>query len=150
MPTQAAQQTARRKAILRLLHQHRVTRQDTLVRLLEEAGFAATQSSVSRDLRDLGVAKIGDRYLAPQPAARTGTDFGPLTGFVSGWSTAGPYLTVIRTAVGAAQSVAVALDGADWSEVVGTISGDDTIFVATTSARSQQSLLSRLNQTFPR
>ena len=127
-----------------------MTRQDELVRLLENAGYPATQSSVSRDLRDLGVAKVGERYLAPQNVGGSGADFGALAGFVTGWSTAGPHLAVIRTAVGAAQSVAVALDGAGWSEVVGTISGDDTIFVATASARGQQILLNRLNQTFPR
>lgn len=150
MPPPSSQQIARREAILALLREHRVTRQDELVRLLCEAGFPATQSSVSRDLRDLGVAKVGERYLAPQNLGGPGADFGPLAGFVAGWSTAGPNLTVIRTAVGAAQSVAVALDGAGWSEVVGTISGDDTIFVATASARGQQSLLARLNQSFPR
>ena len=150
MPPQSAQQSARREAILALLRDHRVTRQEALVRLLQEAGFPATQSSVSRDLRDMGVAKVGDRYLAPQNVGGPGADFGPLGGFVAGWSTAGPHLTVIRTAVGAAQSVAVALDGAGWHEVVGTISGDDTIFVATASARGQQSLLTRLNQSFPR
>ncbi len=151
MPSQAAQQQARRKAIVKILREHRVGRQDELVRLLADEGFTATQSSVSRDLRDLGVAKVGERYVAPSaPAAPAGADFRPLAGFVSGWSTAGPHLTVIRTAVGAAQSVAVALDEAGWQEVVGTISGDDTIFVATASARAQQALLSRLTQTFPR
>ncbi|MEJ2513693.1 MAG: arginine repressor [Gammaproteobacteria bacterium] len=150
MPTQAAQQQARRKAILKLLRQHRVSRQEELVRLLEDAGFPATQSSVSRDLRDLGVAKVGERYVAPPATAPAEAGFRPLAGFVAGWSAAGPHLTVIRTATGAAQSVAVALDEAGWQEVVGTISGDDTIFVATASARAQQVLLNRLNQTFPR
>ena len=150
MPPHSAQQSARRETILTLLREHRVTRQEELVRLLDGAGYPATQSSVSRDLRDLGVAKVGERYLAPQNVGGPGADFGALAGFVTGWSTAGPNLTVIRPAVGPAQSVAVALDGAGWSEVVGTISGDDTIFVATASARGQHSLLNRLNQTFPR
>lgn len=150
MPPNLAQQAARREAILALLRHHRVSRQDELVRLLSERGFPATQSSVSRDLRDLGVAKVGERYLAPQNLGGSAADFGPLASFVAGWSTAGPHLTVVRTAVGAAQSVAVALDRAGWGEVVGTISGDDTIFVATASARGQQTLLGRLNKTFPR
>ena len=50
---------------------------------------------------------------------------------------AGPCLTVIRTTIGAAQSVAVAIDKAEWPEVVGTISGDDTIFIATSGAPAQ-------------
>jgi transcriptional regulator of arginine metabolism len=150
MPAINTQQQERRELILDLLRQQRVTRQSELVTLLAERGFPATQSSVSRDLRDLGVAKVGERYLAPQNIGGPATDFGALTGFVSGWSGAGPHLTVIRTSIGAAQSVAVAIDRAGWSEVVGTISGDDTIFVATASARGQQTLLARLTQIFPR
>lgn len=150
MPAVTTQQAERRQLILDLLRQRRVTRQSELVELLSEHGFAATQSSVSRDLRDLGVAKVGERYLAPQNLGGPVSDFGPLAGFVAGFSSAGPYLTVIRTSVGAAQSVAVAVDRAGWSEVVGTISGDDTIFVATASARGQQALQARLTQFFPR
>lgn len=150
MPILNAQQNERREAILALLRQHRVGRQSELVELLEQRGFPATQSSVSRDLRDLGVAKVGERYLAPQNVGGPASDFSALGGFVAGWSTAGPHLAVIRTSVGAAQSVAVAVDRAGWQEVVGTISGDDTIFVATASARGQQTLLARLNKFFPR
>ena len=61
---------------------------------------------------------------------------------------AGSSITVIRTMIGAAASVAVALDKAEWPEVVGTISGDDTIFLATTDAPAQQRLIARLNQLF--
>jgi transcriptional regulator of arginine metabolism len=150
MPAINTQQQERRELILELLRQQRVTRQSELVTLLAERGFPATQSSVSRDLRDLGVAKVGERYLAPQNIGGPATDFGALAGFVTGWSGAGPHLTVIRTSIGAAQSVAVAIDRAGWSEVAGTISGDDTIFVATASARGQQTLLARLTQIFPR
>jgi transcriptional regulator of arginine metabolism len=57
---------------------------------------------------------------------------------------------VIKTSTGAAQSVAVALDESAWSEIVGTISGDDTIFVATAGVRQQQSLMVRLAQVFPK
>jgi transcriptional regulator of arginine metabolism len=150
MPTVNPQQSQRREVILDLLRQHRIGRQSELVALLSKRGFVATQSSVSRDLRDLGVAKVGERYLAPQNLRGTGTDFGPLKSFVTGWSAAGPHLTVIRTSVGAAQSVAVAIDRAGWNEVTGTLSGDDTIFVATASVRGQQTLLARLTKIFPR
>ena len=150
MPAINTQQHERRELILSLLRQQRITRQSELVALLAARGFPATQSSVSRDLRDLGVAKVGERYLAPQNIGGPATDFGALTGFVTGWSAAGPHLTVIRTSIGAAQSVAVAVDRAGWNEVAGTISGDDTIFVATASARGQQTLLARLTRIFPR
>src|SRR5258706_327830 len=60
----------------------------------------------------------------------------------------GAPLTVLRTSTGAAQSVAVALDKAEWPEVVGTISGDDTIFIAPADPRAQQRLLARLREHF--
>jgi transcriptional regulator of arginine metabolism len=63
---------------------------------------------------------------------------------------AGPNLTVLRTTTGAAQSVAIALDKARWPEVVGTIAGDDTIFIATASARTQRRLHQHLQSIFGR
>ena len=61
---------------------------------------------------------------------------------------AGPSITVLRTTIGAAQSVAVAIDKAQWPEVAGTLSGDDTIFIATANLRAQQELISRLRTLF--
>ena len=151
MPTDLSLQAARRDAILEILKTEIIARQEDLVRALRDRGVDATQSSVSRDLKELGVAKVGDRYLAPQNLGGRGdgASFGQLAGFVASVATAGPNLTVVRTAIGAAQSVAVALDGAAWPEVVGTISGDDTIFVATASPRQQQQLLARLARALP-
>lgn len=136
---------ARREALRRIIGHTPVGRQEDLVRLLGRAGHAATQSSVSRDLRELGVAKQGDRYVLPADAAPALDDFGAVAAFVRDIRAAGPSLTVIRTTAGAAQSVAIVLDRADWPEVVGTLSGDDTIFVATTGAAAQRRLLARLH-----
>ncbi len=116
------------------------------MRLLGKAGHPATQSSVSRDLRELGVAKRGDRYVLPDESAPVLHDFATIAAFVRDLRPAGPSLTVIRTTAGAAQSVAIVLDRADWPEVVGTLSGDDTIFVATTGAAAQRRLLARLHE----
>ncbi len=150
MPGDRTQQTARREAILTILRESEVGRQEDLVAQLQDQGHDATQSSVSRDLRELGVAKVADRYLAPHDdRPRRYRSFDRLTGFVIGIAPAGANLTVIRTAAGAAQSVAVALDAAGWPEVVGTISGDDTIFVATKTQRQQILLLARLAHVFP-
>lgn len=145
-----AQQLERRAAIVRILREGRVPRQEDLVRLLKKAGFDATQSSISRDLRDLGVLKANGRYaLPPDEVTRANGDFGALTQFVRALRRAGPSLTVLRTTIGAAQSVAVAIDRAEWPEVAGTISGDDTIFIATASARAQDELVGRLRSLFP-
>jgi transcriptional regulator of arginine metabolism len=144
-----AQQLERRGAIVRILRAGRVQRQQDLVRLLKKAGVTATQSSVSRDLRELGVLKASGRYLLPpDEVARANGDFGALRQFVRELRRAGSSLTVLRTTIGAAQSVAVAIDRAEWPEVAGTLSGDDTIFIATASARAQEELLRRLRALF--
>jgi len=66
--------------------------------------------------------------------------------FVREIRTAGPNLLVIMTQIGAAQRVAVTLDRIDWPEIVGTLSGDDTIFVATVGSTQQRRLRGRLRQ----
>jgi transcriptional regulator of arginine metabolism len=135
---------ARRETLRRIITGSPVGRQEDLVRLLGKAGFPATQSSVSRDLRELGVAKRGDRYVLPDDAPAV-DDFAAVARFVRSIKPAGPNLAVVRTTVGAAQSVAIVLDRAEWPEVVGTLSGDDTIFVATSGAATQRRLLARLH-----
>lgn len=143
------QQFDRRNAILRILRSGVVRRQSDLTQLLRRDGFTVTQSSVSRDLHDLGVLKAAGRYLLPpDEISRANGDFGALAQFVRAVRSAGPSITVIKTTIGAAPSVAVALDKAEWPEVVGTISGDDTIFVATSDTRAQQRLIDRLGSLF--
>ncbi len=142
-------QGERREAILRILRSGRVRKQADLVRLLKKEGHDVTQSSISRDLRDLGVLKSSGGYVLPaEDPTRANGDFSTLTQFVRAIKPAGQCLTVIRTTIGAAQSVAVAIDRAEWPEVVGTLSGDDTIFIATNGARAQAELTERLRSLF--
>jgi len=135
-------QLHRRDAIVRILRRSAVGRQAELVELLRAEGFEATQSSVSRDLRELGITKLASGY------GRIGVTGSPdmevPEGYVRKVATAGNNLTVVKTATGAAQRVALYLDRSEWPEIVGTISGDDTIFVATRNAGEQKQLLSRL------
>ena len=143
------QSVARRAAILRIIRESTVHNQDELARLLRKQGFEATQSSVSRDLRELGVAKAGDHYILPGGDSNAaGTPFAAVSNFVTEVRTAGQSLTVVKTTTGTAQSVAVAIDDSNWSEVVGTISGDDTIFIATEGGREQRKLRERLRDIF--
>jgi transcriptional regulator of arginine metabolism len=141
---------ARRTALAKIIREQSVGRQTELVAMLRKHGHIATQSSVSRDLRELGVAKLGDRYVLPEAGVSARNDFGALRQFVSARLTAGTNLTVLKTTVGSAQSVAVAIDTARWPEVIGTISGDDTIFIATAGAREQRKLEQRLLAIFGR
>jgi len=142
-------QFERRNVILRILRGGEVRRQSDLAQLLRVEGFDVTQSSVCRDLRDLGVHKASGRYQAPpDEVSRANGDFGALAQFVRAVRPAGSSVTVIKTSIGAAGSVAVAVDKADFPEVVGTISGDDTIFIATSNARAQRRLIDRLSTLF--
>jgi transcriptional regulator of arginine metabolism len=140
---------ARRSMLAKIIREHAVGRQTELVALLRKSGYEATQSSVSRDLRELGVGKMGDRYVLPD-GTQPQNDFAALKQFVNARLTAGTNLTVLKTTIGSAQSVAVAIDSARWAEVVGTISGDDTIFIATTGADAQRKLGERLLAIFGR
>jgi transcriptional regulator of arginine metabolism len=151
MATHLDAQILRRDAIVRILRQAAVGRQAELVRLLRREGFEATQSSVSRDLREIGVVKGADRYLLPASEdALTPSHFEDVRAFVKGYRGAGAALTVIRTTAGAAQSVAIAIDKAHWPEIVGTIAGDDTIFIATENVRAQRRLHQHLRSSLGR
>ena len=134
---------ARRTALAKIIREQSVGRQAELVAMLRKHGHA-----VSRDLRELGVAKLGDRYVLPEPGIAAPQDFATLKQFVSAIAIAGTNLTVLKTTIGSAQSVAVAIDTARWPEVIGTISGDDTIFIATSGVREQRKLGERLRATF--
>jgi len=149
MTAEVHQGVSRRAAILRIIRESTVHNQDELVKVLRKQGFDATQSSVSRDLRELGVAKAGDHYIvAPMEEAPAPNLFAAVGNFVLEVRAAGPCLTVVKTTTGTAQSVAVAVDKSSWPEVVGTISGDDTIFLATEDGRAQRKLISRLSEVF--
>ncbi|HUF73380.1 MAG TPA: hypothetical protein VMR74_10825, partial [Gammaproteobacteria bacterium] len=148
MPSATAEQrNERRLAIAKLLREHDIERQSELVALLRAAGYAATQSSVSRDLKDLGAAKLKDGYSLPEHSDEgNASSMLTVAEFVRDIRAAGPNLLVITTAVGAAQRVAVTLDRINWPEIVGTLSGDDTIFVATPGSTQQRRLRGRLRQ----
>jgi len=147
MPAETETREKRQTAILQILQEQAVGRQTVLVELLRQQGFEATQSSVSRDLKQLGVTKLGTGYAPPDPeVSDDDRDQSVFEGFVRDIQTAGANLTIIKTAIGAAQRVAVTLDRSGWPEIIGTVSGDDTIFVATGGASEQRRLVARLRE----
>jgi transcriptional regulator of arginine metabolism len=114
--------------ILKLIRSRPIHTQEELAHELRKAGLVTTQVTLSRDLRELKLAKTGDGYqeLAseePGPQLRL-----LAAEFLQDIRTA-QNLVVLKTAPGHANSVAVALDGEEWPEIVGTIAGDDTILV---------------------
>lgn len=144
MPTDPELRGARQRAIRGVLARSPVANQAQLVAELRRQGIAATQSSISRDLRDLGVARIGGRYVPQRGAEQRDPRVAEVAGMLRAVRRAGPNLTVVQTAVGAAQGVARAFDAAGWPEVVGSLAGDDTVFLATATAQDQARLVQRL------
>jgi transcriptional regulator of arginine metabolism len=124
----------RQEAILELIRTQRVRSQDELRRVLLERGFDVTQATLSRDLKELRVAKVphveGESYYA---AATDGEEIGPalerllphLLFDVEGVGN----LIVVKTLTGSAQAVAEAIDLEAWPELLGTVAGDDTILL---------------------
>jgi len=144
------EQSDRRDAIRELLGQGPAPTQQWLVGELGQQGFLATQSSVSRDLRELGAVKTTRGYELLEVVPGDDSELESVAGFIRSMRPAGAHLLVIRTAIGAAQRVALALDRLGWPEIVGNIGGDDTVFVATDSANHQKILSARIERVVAR
>ncbi|MGD0499325.1 MAG: ArgR family transcriptional regulator [Bryobacteraceae bacterium] len=120
--------TYRQGQILKLIRARRIATQEELAQELAKQGIAATQVTLSRDIRDLRLVKTREGYkeMAPEEA---GPGFAMLAAEFLLDVLLAQNLVVLKTAPGHANSVAVALDVEGWPEVVGTIAGDDTILV---------------------
>ena len=145
MPNSPETQSERQSAIRQLLETGPAGTQRSLVEALIARGFDATQSSVSRDLKELGAIKTAGGYELPGGAS-SDDEVASVAELLRGIETAGPNLLVIKTAIGAAQRVALALDRSCWPEMVGNVGGDDTILVATKSAAAQRNLLKKIER----
>jgi transcriptional regulator of arginine metabolism len=124
----------RQQKILNLIQAKPIGTQEDLRALLEHAGVAATQSSVSRDLEELGIVKQHGHYMLPR------TNGASARGLLS-LDQAGDSLVIARTMPGLASAVAVEIDAAAIPDVVGTIAGEDTIFIAVRSAKAQRAVV---------
>jgi len=150
MPNLNDEQQQRRDVIRQLLSAGPVETQQVLVQALLERGLSATQSSISRDLRDLGAVKTSRGYALPDRDFDGDDEVRQVASLLRSTTPAGANLLVIKTAIGAAQRVALAFDRSEWPEIVGNIGGDDTVFVATRNASSQKHLISRIERTLGR
>ena len=146
MPISQQAQSDRREAIRRLLQNGPADTQHAVVAALIESGFEATQSSVSRDLREIGAVKTAAGYELGEHSGDADAEIAQVADLLRNLQTAGPNLLVIKTAIGAAQRVALALDRCGWPEIVGNVGGDDTVFTATGSGAAQRNLLARIKR----
>jgi transcriptional regulator of arginine metabolism len=134
--------TYRQGQILRLIKARRIHTQEQLAHALSENGLQATQVTLSRDMRELGLVKTPEGYKQVEQPAGPGID--TMAAEFLWDAVAAQNLVVLKTAPGHASSLAIALDHEDWSEVVGTIAGDDTILVVCPDARTAVALQKKL------
>jgi transcriptional regulator of arginine metabolism len=141
----------RREAVARILRSRKVGTQEELLEALASAGFLVTQATLSRDLARLGARRVsrpegGTVYeLDGATAAAEGGGLGAWSGLVSQID-ANASLVVVRTAPGSAPAIARAIDLAGLRDVLGTIAGDDTVFVAPAGELRPRKLAARLAQ----
>lgn len=137
----------RQEALLEILMDRRnIGSQTELQEFLRERGIEATQSSISRDLKDLGIKRVKGRYVLPPWRSVGEGDFKQVVGFLQSAVPAGTNLVVILTSPSAARVVAWAIDSAGWPEVKGTVAGEDTLFVAVNGAEDQSIFINRLKE----
>ena len=140
----------RQAAILEVIEEQVVGSQEELRHYLAERGLLVTQATLSRDIRDLGLARVpgeeGARYVRPESL---GVDEDKpllanlLPQLFSRVDGVGP-LIVLHTVASGAQPIAEAIDQEDFPEVLGTIAGDDTILIVTRSEAARAILSARL------
>lgn len=138
------QKEIRQSAILKLISAKQIGTQEELSDLLEKKGFPATQSSISRDLDELGIIKAHGFYSLPKKP-RNAVALGLLS-----LETAGNALIIAKCESGLASAVAVRIDGANIEEIAGTIAGDDTIFIAVKDEKAQKTAIKKIWEIFER
>jgi len=135
--------------MLELVKSNRVPSQEAMGELLRERGFDVTQATLSRDIRELrlvkvpGVQGVSSYYRLPEESESKPPiqQLLPLV-YLSGEGTG--YLLVVRTVSGGAAAVASAIDWEEWPEILGTIAGHDTIFIAHRSVADRVTVEHRL------
>lgn len=146
-----ANKRERQHAILELIATREIGSQEELRQLLHRQGWDVTQSTLSRDLRDLRVARVpspqGLRYVAGDGAAGDEGSRAPLAAILPqlflSLDGVGPLL-VLKTVIGGAQPIASAIDAEASPDVLGTIAGDDTILMICRSEPARERLARRL------
>ena len=150
MSEAAGRKVHRQRALLRLVGERTLATQADLVRALRSAGVRSTQATVSRDIVNLGLVKVardGHHAYAP-PAAPFASGVERLRRFCEDYpveAACAGNLVVLRSLPGSASTLAVALEAAGFTEIVGTIAGDDTVFVAVPHERAGAALAERLD-----
>ena len=145
---------ARQKKILELIEAHDVDTQETLINLLLESGFSVTQTTVSRDIRQLNLVKAttprgGYKYVSPDVRTSAGAPVlnSALTDAVTKIEAA-ENIIVIKTFAGMANALAVCVDSLHLPGIVGSVAGDDTILLVIKNCELALKLEAELKESF--
>ena len=136
------QKPLRQKIILDLIRANKIGTQDELSEMLEAKNVYAAQSSVSRDLVELGIIKIRGIYALPETRAETSPFF------VQSLEKSGNNLLIAKCELGLASAVCVKIDAAEIKEIIGTIAGEDTIFIAVKDVKEQNIVIKKIWEMF--
>jgi transcriptional regulator of arginine metabolism len=137
-----ADRRKRHLKILELVSTRAIHTQEELAEALATEGWEVTQSSVSRDIASLRLVKVDGAYRrSPRVDVVQDPDERRIVDGVLTCESAGDALIVLHTPPGEANRVAVALDRLAWPDIVGTIAGDDTIFLAARDSAAQRRVL---------
>ena len=134
--------------ILDLLRKHRISSQEELSALLGRENVRVTQPTLSRDIRELGLVKVRGVYqIAEEPAAAPSMETlkRSLQQLVIRSGVSGN-IVMVKTSPGHGHSLGVVLDSAQWPEVLGTVAGDDTVFVLLRNTRFGRKVLRRIQE----
>ncbi len=141
----------RQEAILELVKKYEIETQEDLAEKLNRAGFAVTQATISRDIRELKLTKI-QRGAKQVYAALTENKFSNSNKYIDILKHSfvsmdmAQNILVVKTASGTAMALATALDSLHWDEIVGTIAGDDTVMCAIRTVEDTKKLMKRLEE----
>jgi len=141
----ALEKAERQEALLGLLEAERFSSQGEVVNAMQNLGYQVTQPSISRDFHELGIVKVAGRYLVGSTMVVPEYQ-GSLQDLIQNIQPVGDHLLVVRTRIGAANVVAVAIDKMLIDGLAGTIAGDDTVFLAITDELSKARVLRALKE----
>ena len=138
----------RHEKIIELIRENDIETQEELARLLNTCGFQVTQATVSRDIREMQLEKIatanGFKYVYPEERIAGQSKYLRVLSDAFIKASQACNIIVIRTGSGMAMAVAAAIDAMEFSEVVGTIAGDDTIMCVCASDQDAKAFLNRI------
>ena len=141
----------RQRRILELITKEEIASQKELAERLQKEGFTITQATISRDIKELMLAKVhveGDRYKYVRPQENSVSEYRlrlVIKEFVISYD-ASENIVVVNTPPGHASTVCSAIDGAGWPNIIGSLAGDDTVFFVVKPISAIKDVIARLEQ----